>query len=448
MQEHPIGNGVLTARIPREFAAAIEALQLAGSNTDALLELNDAEWHRLLDVCDLAHLTLALAQLPTAGFPAWVVERLERNVSDNTLRSRHVQSLYIEAAEALTREGVPHVVIKGFTLAPGYVADPRYRLQSDLDFYVPKHHMDAAVSALTAIGYTKSPENHSRFADHTPSLVRPGGAWKGNMYDPDLALGIELHFSLWNSPVTRVTLPEIDLFWRRRVLRRSGSFAFWSLSETDQLGYFALHVLRDVFSGEWVVHHVFDLATFLHRRAGDAPFWAQWQTLHSARLRQIQAVAFLISHTWFSAQLAPAVQQEIAALPADLVRWVAILGAHPLESTYRNAREGRLLQYLLADSWQAKLHALRRALIPVALAVPSGPYLRSRNHRVKKGGADRYYLDRIAYLGYAIGTRLVANAEFLANALRFFVFAAIPDEPLLRPRSSTQAQYAVDGSGR
>src|ERR1700761_7156097 len=101
MSAHTIGNGVLTARIPAEFAALMEALQVPAPSTDALLELNDSGWRKLLDVCDSAHLTLSLAQLPSAGFPEWVVERLQRNAADNARRWKRVQALYTEAAAAL-----------------------------------------------------------------------------------------------------------------------------------------------------------------------------------------------------------------------------------------------------------------------------------------------------------------------------------------------------------
>jgi hypothetical protein len=425
MHAYPIGNGVLTARIPGEFVAVMEALQLPAPNTDALLKLSDAEWHKVLDVCDLAHLTLALAQLPPAGFPAWVVQRLQRNVADNALRWQRTQMLYTEAADALDRAGVPHVVIKGFTLGPDYVPDPRFRLPSDLDFCVPPSHIDVAMAALESIGYASIGGNYD-LADHVPTLVRRRGEWNGNMYDPDFALAIDLHFCLWNSATTRISLPETEFFLRNRVQREIGALTAWTLSDVDQLGYFALHVVRDIFTGDWIAHHVFELATFLHRRAGDTAFWKRWQNLHSSRLRQIETVAFLIAHTWFSARLSDAVSDQIAALPVGLLRWVETLGACPLEASFRKTREGRWLQFLLANSWKSRLHALRHALLPSTLKMPSGPELRSRNRRFDSRSSDRYYFDRIAWLGHRLGAHLQADASFLLHGVRFWLAAATP----------------------
>ena len=61
MRPYPIGNGTVSPRIPREAAALLDALQLEGSTTEALLDLDEAEWGRLLDFCDLAHLALAFS---------------------------------------------------------------------------------------------------------------------------------------------------------------------------------------------------------------------------------------------------------------------------------------------------------------------------------------------------------------------------------------------------
>jgi hypothetical protein len=450
MHACPIGNGVLTARIPREFAAMMEALQLPAPNREALLELNDAEWRSLLDVCDLAHLTLALAQLPSSGFPVWVAERLQRNVADNTLRTKRLQAAYTEAAAALDCAGVPHVALKGFTLVPDYVSGARFRHQSDLDFYVPPPLVETAVAALHAIGYASKLDYDDEMADHVPPLIPSGFEWRGNLFDPDLAPPIEIHFSLWNSKTTLIALPEVEQFWSRRVERRLGSFSFRALDDVDQLGYFALHILRDVFSGDWIAHHVLELATFLDRRAGDTAFWRRWQKLHTPRLREIEAVAFLLAHTWFSARLSDEASDQVARLPASSVRWVETLGACPLEASFRRTREGKLLQFLLVNSWKSKLLTLRHALLPRVVTLPSGAELRARNRRFDAAGRDRYYMDRISWIGHRLRTHLANDASFLMHGMRYWFSAAVPADGsrLLQQAERQRGQYAVGASGR
>src|SRR6202158_6393897 len=115
MNSHAIAADRPALRVPREVAALIAALQLREPHTTLLETLSDQEWTSLLAFCDLAHLTLPLAQLAGAGFPSWVTQRLKTNAADNAQRFERVKATYNEAAEALGRAGVDHSVIKGFT---------------------------------------------------------------------------------------------------------------------------------------------------------------------------------------------------------------------------------------------------------------------------------------------------------------------------------------------
>src|ERR1700730_1154182 len=139
MTSLPIGVRALNPRIPREVAALMLALQLRSSSRVPLRDLTDAEWESLLQFCDVAHLTLSLAQLERDGFPSWVAEHLEINLRDNAARFDRVKATYREAAAALDKAQVECIVLKGFAQAPDYVNDPRLRMQSDLDLYCPQH---------------------------------------------------------------------------------------------------------------------------------------------------------------------------------------------------------------------------------------------------------------------------------------------------------------------
>ena len=162
------------AHVPREVQALLGALQITRASTSFLQTLSDEEWLSLLNFCDLAHLTLRLATLPTSGFPAWVVSRLETNRADNVKRFERVKATYVEARNALEQAGVEHIVVKGFAQFPMYVEHPRLRSQSDIDLYCPTHMIDAAYSALRAINYRPSTNVDYRDADHLPAMVRLG----------------------------------------------------------------------------------------------------------------------------------------------------------------------------------------------------------------------------------------------------------------------------------
>ena len=175
----------------------------------------------------------------------------------------------------------------------------------------------------------------------------------------EMPAGIELHFCLWNAHVSLIEIPEVERFWERRVNRRMGNMEFCTLHPVDQLGYLALHILRGVLTGDWVVHHVLELATFLHNRTRDVEFWSQWHEMHSANLRGLEALAFGLARNWFSCALPEVVRVEVDRLPPGQQRWLRRFGGAPLEVMFRHNKDGRLLA-VTADAL-ADVAAIRAA---------------------------------------------------------------------------------------
>ncbi len=419
MRAQLIGNGLLTARVSDNVAAVFEALQLQGACLDRLRSLDDGRWQEVLRYCDGMRLTLPLAFRSSGRFPSWVSERLMQNLADTEQRFALVQATYREAAAALAGAGVPYVVLKGFAQSPDFVKAPQFRMQGDIDFYSPRENMPSALKALESVGYeTIGPAEDYRNSDHHPALIRFGG-WKlgENRYDPEMPLAIEVHYCLWNAAVSLIPLPEMDEFWNRRIERKLGELSFPALSTVDYFGYFALHVLRDLFLGERVVHHVLELATFVHERADDAAFWTEWQALHSPRLRQIQIVSLALAAAAFSSRLPDALREQFARLPAEQRLWIESCGGNQLAATSARTRDGRLLQFLLSESPETRRKILWRALSPGTIATPQ-KCARLSKHRV----AARSWLQRSpwrypAYLATRGFLHGAAVLRFVANGL-------------------------------
>lgn len=421
MRPYPIGNGTVSPRIPREVAALLDALQLEGANTDALLALTDADWMRLLDFCDLAHLALPLSQAKITGAPPWVVRRLEQNVADNARRFERVKAAYVEAAAALGREGVSHVVLKGFTQSPDYVKDPRLRMQSDIDIFCPPQDLEKAQSALTKIGYQPA-AHRDLHADHLPGLSRPGAwKWRGNPYDPDMPPGIEVHFCFWNEGASLIEIPEVERFWSRRVTRRVDKMEFHALHPIDQLGYIALHILRGVVSGDWVIHHVHELATFLHHHTRDVEFWSQWHENHSPNLRRMQAIAFSLARKWFSCSLPEVAHVEIDRLPPGQKRWLDRYGGAPLEAMFRHNKDGRLLQLLLTRSKTSRRSVLRKVMFPSGVPGPGAPAVRLRYRRPWPAASRNRIVQYGRYLVRTALANAAANISLFVHGLSLWV---------------------------
>lgn len=421
MRAQFIGNGVLMARISSHAVGVLEALQLQGPSLDRLLYLRDDEWNEVLSLCDGMRLTLPLALRSSGRFPSWVSDRLMENLADTAQRFGLVRATYSEAAAVLARAEVPYVVLKGFAQSPDFVKAPQFRMQGDIDVYSPRENSAAALKALEAIGYEAAgPAEDYREADHPPTLIRFSGWKRGrNPFDPEMPLALEIHHCLWNPAVSLIELPEIEEFWDRRIERRLGALCFPALHPVDYLGYFALHMLREVFPGGSALHHALELATFLHARADDSAFWKEWQALHSPRLRQLQAIPLALAANGFSSRLPDAVQEEIEGLPPEQRRWIEMSGGNLLTGAFTRNRDGRLLQFLLSTSPGSRRKILWKAMSPGAIATPrkfsSWPEhpgaLRSLRQR-RIGGYLEYLAGRVAVNAAAI-LRFVANGVTL-----------------------------------
>jgi len=419
MRPQPIGNGLLMARASGKVAAVIAALQLQGPNFDNLISLDDAGWQEALTVCDRLQVTLYLALRSCEGFPVWVRERLTSNLADAARRFVRVKATYCEAAAALDEAGIPHLVLKGFTQSPDFVKAPQFRMQGDIDFYTSQEHTRAAVDALGAIGYEPAgtPEDYLN-ADHPPTLTRFGGwKWRGDLFDPEMPLALEVHKCLWNSDVWLISLPEVEEFWKRRIDRRLDTLTFCSLDPVDHLSYFAMHLLRDAFLCGRVIHHAQELASFLHQRVDDAAFWREWEARYSQRLKQMQAIAFALASAGFSSRVPEMVEEHIELLPREQRAWIETCGGSIFAETFRRSRDGRLLQFLLSDSTGAQRRILWKALAPGVIPSPTRlanqPKVPGAPQILRRRQPWRYP----AYLASRILLNGAAVLRFVANGL-------------------------------
>jgi len=398
MKLFPITTREIAPRIPSEVAAVLAALHLSDPDTSLLKALDDREWSRLLEFCNTAHLTLQLAQVATDGFPDWVVDRLRANLADNALRFEQIKAIYREAAKALDDVKVEHIIVKGFTQAPDYVADPRLRRQSDLDFFCPPERIDDARAALEAVGY-KSYDVIKEIADHTSVLVRLGN-WqsRGNPFDPEMPLGIDLHFCLWNERVSLIRIPEVELFWERRTRRVVDGLSFPCLSPVDHLGYLSLHILRNIFLYDWIVHHVRELAIFLNSHADDDAFWQSWCEIHSPSLRSYEAIAFYYARAWFGCRLHHQAAQEIANLGVLQQSWLQRFSGSSLDVMFRQNKDSVWLHLSFVSAHRDRWKILRRCLIPPRIAPIGAPSVNMRHKRLITSTGSNPLRQYIAYL--------------------------------------------------
>ncbi len=329
-----------------------------------LQELSEKDWKKALDFCDRTQLTLPLGLTCREHLPEWVRARIDGNLANNAARWELTKTTYREVASAFFRAGIECLVLKGFTHCPRFVSDPRHRPQGDLDLLLPQEHVARALDAAIQLGYQPIPE-HSLPIDHLPMMIRKTGwQWRGDFFDPDSPISLELHFRLWDELTERFEPEGLDQFWARRESRELDRVTFLAFHPADELGYAALHLLRHLLRGNVRPFHVYELAWHLHRSSEDASFWSAWSELHPQSLRTLEAVCFSLARHWFDCRVSGVVEKEIEQLPSEVTCWMAMYAASPLAARFRPNKDELWLHWALLDSRAARWSILRRRLLP------------------------------------------------------------------------------------
>jgi len=351
----------------------LDALQFQNARMETVRKVSDAEWERVLSNWYVVRLTLPLREVCGDELPAWVCERIDMFLADNTLRFERIKNTYSRAAEALREAGTEHVVIKGFSLSPGYTEHPKFRPQSDIDLYSPPETVFRARDALLSLGYGSS---HSGpwSSDHLPPLVRPNSwAWRENYFDPEIPIAFELHFCWWDNATNHIHPEGLEEFWPRRVKMAVDDFSFPALEPVDNLAYTALNLLRNLLRHFPATEQVYGLAHFLHTRANDRSFWQRWRLLHPDSLRRLEAISFYLASEWFACRLPDEVQEEVNRLAPTVNEWFRHFSSSTRSTQFARTGDGVWLHLALLDSHADKFAVLFQRIAPLPIRVPAIP---------------------------------------------------------------------------
>ncbi len=348
--------------VPRAVAWLLSALRTG--ERAAAPEFSEGEWEAALYFFNRHQLALALRPL---HLPPRIASRLDRDYAANVERIERMKRAFFEASPVMSPS---FVALKGFAHWEQFAADPASRVQYDIDLYCPDG-AETARDELLSLGYESSPGVGKFPADHLPALIRrTGWQWRGDFFDRDIPVAIELHFRLWDEKTEGFAVPGLEHFWERRVQRRLDGRPYWALDPADALAYASLHFLRHLFRGSLRLSDAYEISYFLSSSVSDDAFWNRWAELHPPELKRLQAVCFRFAAEWFGCGMHIAARQELDKLPENIRRWFGACAMSPIEAFFHPNKDELWLHLCLVESLRAKASVMRRRLAPARLPGP------------------------------------------------------------------------------
>jgi hypothetical protein len=349
--------------------AVLKALRFNGATTHELEAVPAADWPALLDAMDHSHLTLALGARCRGSLPELARARIDRNLADNALRHDRLVAAQCQITDALGLHGIKFVVLKGLSQWPYYSDDPRQRPQYDIDLYVPDESISSAAKMMRQLGYQAVSDSPDPGADHLPVMIRKTGwTWRGDFHDPEMPPSLELHHRFWNPRMMRFDVGDVEQFWRRRAMRKVGGLQFPGLDPVDGLSYSALHLVRHLLGGDLQPRHVYEIAHFLDRSAGDDSFWSHWRRTGLQSCRTVEGIAFRLAVEYFQCSIHAAAREAVDQLPKPIQRWFSVFASPPVQAIDQPDKNELWLHFSLLNSWKDRFAVAGRRLFPTRRA--------------------------------------------------------------------------------
>jgi hypothetical protein len=325
--------------------AHVKALIALIAGNEPATPLADPDWREVLAIGDRTLSTLLLRDAP--GAPEWFREEVVARSAKWMARRQRLFETYTAAADALDRSGVEFVLIKGFTHEIDAHLDPTIRVQGDIDLLCSRGDVPRAQRTLCEAGFV--PHDGSELSDnHAVPLLRPHKwAWRGDYYDPEMPVPIEVHHTIWDRGRDRIEVPHIEKFWERRDGLDFAGLQIPVFCKRDRLTIAALHLLRHVLRNNVRPAHAWEL----HRMMS----WADHD------LTPLESLACRLSRIWFGGDVSGLEQ------PPDIEEWLSKSAWSPITNLVEPNKDVLTLHLQLLSSWGDRATVLKHRLAPLRL---------------------------------------------------------------------------------
>ncbi len=358
------------ARAPQHILAAFEALQFQGSSTERLAQLDGPERQRFLNWCDDRQLSLLLPHVCSSGLPGWVEASVRQRSAHYELRFDRLKKQLFEVVDAFNAANLEFVMLKGLSHAPTLTPDARWRAQGDIDLWLTGSSVHNAQDILKSLGYLPGVKSKSR---HLAPMRRPSNwQWRGDLFDPEMPVSIELHHDLWSEEAEYIAVPQLCQFWSRKQVRDFEGHRVHVLCDADLLGFACLHFLLHLLHGDLPVQRAWEIARFLDTHVKDEKFWTSWRTSHSVDLSALEMCMFCLVGKWFGCHSREEVQAGVRQLPIMAQSWLAEFALKPVRNQWAPNKSEIWLHLALIRKRNHQMHILFRRLLPRSMAAFEG----------------------------------------------------------------------------
>jgi hypothetical protein len=380
--------------------AIVRALRFHSADHEPLRAIPENAWRTLLDRTDRARLTLPMAVRCRNSLPGFARERTDRNLAKNAMRQQRLRATLREIMASLEAHGSKFAVLKGATHWPYFCDAPHHRPQYDIDVFCPHQAIETARHAVEQTGFASLPGRNDGPVDHLPAMVRrTGWSWRGDYYDPEQPPSIELHFRFWSPETECFAIEGAERFWEGRTVRNCGDIDIPTLSLPDTVSYAGLHLLRHLLRGDVCLYHVYELAHFLERSAGDLQFWGSWENSTPRSSRSFQGIGFRLASRWFACRLHPVAQEAAEELPRDVRAWCELFAFSPVTALDRPNKDELLLHFCLVRNAAGRRKILARRLFPTPPPASVAARVRSLRWRFVAARASHHALALFSLIG-------------------------------------------------
>jgi hypothetical protein len=350
---------------PQYVLAALELLQFQTPSADRLDCLSQADRGRFFDWCDVRQLTLLLAHVCRSPLPAWVTQPIIRKTASYEPRFKRLKQQLFEIVEAFNAAGLEFVMLKGLSHAAAFTPDARLRAQGDIDLWLIGPSVYKGQDVLRSLGYLPRLASKSR---HLSPMSRPSSwRWRGDLFDSEMPVSVELHYELWSEDTEYIAVPELNRFWDRKQVRDFDGYNINVLCDADLLGFASLHLLLHLLHGDLPLQRAWEIARFLDTHVTDESFWISWRASHPAALRQLETSAFYLVTNWFKCRARKELVADVDKLPVGVKSWLKTFLLAPITREWAPNKSEMWLHLALIHKRKDKARVIFRRLLPTSV---------------------------------------------------------------------------------